>query len=231
MKVCTKCRIERTEKNSWKGSTYCKSCYNEWKKVNRFKNKDRIAERRKKDWQTKNGRNCKECGQIFVGKGLKREFCSTRCRLMGSVIKKNGCWEWIDPCHPNGYAYATDYETNKKEHVHRISFRIFKGEIPEGLYVCHKCDNRKCIAPDHLFLGTAQENMLDAKAKGRLEHVKLMAPKGEKNANAKLNDGKVRSIRKEIAEGIKCTVIARKYGISSTIVYYIRDGKSWKHLA
>jgi len=230
MKVCTKCKVERTEENSWKGSTYCKICYNEWKKVNRLRHVDKIRQTRMKTWREKNGRACKECGQSFVGKGLKREFCSTRCRLLGSVIKKDGCWEWQDPLHPSGYACATNYETNKKEHVHRLSYRIFKGDIPEGLYVCHKCDNRKCIAPDHLFIGTAQENMLDAKAKGRMEHIKLLACKGEKNANSKLDDEKVRSIRKEIAEGIKCTVIARKYGVTSTIIYYIKDGKAWKHV-
>ena len=230
MKVCTKCKVERTIENSWKGSTYCKNCYNEWKRNDRDKNKEKISEQRKVNWKKNNGRTCKECGEIFVGKGLKREFCSTRCRLLGSIEKKNGCWEWMEPTHPNGYGYTTCYETNKREHVHRVSFRLFRGDIPEGLYVCHKCDNRKCIAPDHLFLGTAQENMLDAKSKGRMEHVKLMACKGEKNPNSKLDDEKVRCIRKEISEGIKCTVIARKYGVRSTLIYYIRDGKAWKHL-
>jgi len=114
--------------------------------------------------------------------------------------------------------------------AHRISWMVHKGEIPEGLYICHHCDNRRCIAPDHLFLGTAKENMQDAAKKGRLEHVKLFAPKGEKNHNSKLDDDKVRSIRKEIQEGIRCTVIARKYGVGSSLIYQIRDGKSWKHL-
>lgn len=230
MKVCTKCKVERTSENSWKGSTYCKVCYNEWKKENRLKHVDTIRKQRMKLWRRSHGRSCKECGQSFVGKGLKREFCCTRCRLLGSVVKKNGCWEWQDPLHPFGYAYATNYETNKKEHVHRISYRIFKGDIPEGLYVCHTCDNRRCISPDHLFIGTAKENMLDAKVKGRMEHVKLLASKGEKNGNAKLDEGKVREIRQEIAKGIRCTVIARKYGIASSVIYLIRDGKAWKHV-
>lgn len=230
MKVCTKCRTERTAENSWKGTTYCKGCYNEWKKVNRLKHVGKIRQKGAATRLRKNGRQCKECGERFVGKGLKREFCCTRCRLLGSIIKKNGCWEWQGTLHPNGYAYATTYETNTKEHVHRISYRVFKGEIPDGIYVCHACDNRKCIAPDHLFLGTAKENMQDAKAKGRLEHVKLLASKGEKNPNAKLNDEKVREIRKEIEQGIRCTVIARKYGVGSGLIYYIRDGKAWKHV-
>ncbi len=230
MKVCTKCKVERTVENSSKGSTYCKKCYNEWKRENRLKHVGKVRIRKMKLWREKKGRICKECGQSFVGKGLKREFCCTRCRILGSIIKKNGCWEWQDSVHQNGYAYATTYETNKKEHVHRISYRIFVSEIAEGIYVCHKCDNRKCINPDHLFLGTAKENMQDAKSKGRMEHVKLLALKGEKNGNSKLNDEKVREIRKEIKLGIRCTVIARKYGVGSTVIYYIRDGKAWSHV-
>lgn len=230
MKVCTKCKNERTQENSWKGTTYCKICYGEWKKENRKKNAKKIRERRMQLWRQAKGRGCKECGAVFVGKGIKREFCCTRCKLLGSVIKKNGCWEWNGPLHPNGYAYTTNYEINKKSHVHRVSYEIFKGEIPEGLYVCHHCDNRKCISPEHLFLGTAQENMFDAKNKGRLEHIKLCAPKGERNANAKLDDEKVKGIRKEIEAGVRCTVIARKYQVCSTAIYRIRDRRGWNHL-
>jgi len=181
-------------------------------------------------WRDKKGRVCKECGSSFVGKGRKRNYCSTKCKLFGEIQKKNGCWEWQGLLNPSGYGETTCHENNKKEHAHRVSYRIFKGEIPEEIYVCHKCDNRKCINPDHLFLGTAKDNMQDAKNKGRLDHVKLFAPKGEKNGSSKLNDEKVREIRKEIELGVRCTVIARKYGVGSTVIYYIRDGKAWSHV-
>jgi anti-sigma28 factor (negative regulator of flagellin synthesis) len=108
---------------------------------------------------------------------------------------------------------------------------LFKGEIPEGLYICHHCDNRKCIAPHHLFLGTAKENMQDAKNKGRLEHIKLLSAKGINNGNAKLDNEKVKEIRKEISDGVKCTVISRKYKVSSSVIYGIRDGRGWKHVS
>lgn len=231
IKVCTKCKIERTLENSWNGTTYCKNCYNEWKRNNSLKNLEKISEKRKILWREKRSRKCKTCSKEFVGKGLVREFCCTACKLMGMIEIKNGCWVWKGDLHPNGYGYTTNYETNKREHIHRVSFRIFKGEIPEGLYVCHHCDNRKCIAPHHLFLGTAKENMQDAKIKGRLEHIKLMHPKGEKNTSSKLKESDMHEIRKLFGEGIKCTVIARKYSVSSSVIYGIRDGKGWKHVS
>ena len=230
MKICAKCKVEKTLENYWTGTAYCKICYNEWKRENRLKNLDRIRSRRKELWKEKNCRFCKECGASFVGKGLKREFCSTRCRLLGSIVKKNGCWEWKGSLHPNGYAYATNYETNKREHVHRISYRIFKGEIPIGLYVCHHCDNRKCIAPDHLFIGTAKENMQDAKAKGRLEHIKLLQSKGEKNGSSKLKESEVREIKKLISNGEKVAVISRKYKVSWSTINSIKRNETWGHI-
>jgi hypothetical protein len=230
MKVCTKCKVERTIDNSWKGTTYCKKCYGEWKKQWKDKNKEHVRERRMVSYRKNKGRFCKECGNSFVGKGVKREFCSTLCKLLGSVVKKNGCWEWQDAIGPFGYAETTCYETNKREHAHRVSYRIFKGEIPDGLYVCHHCDNRKCIAPDHLFIGTAKENMQDALKKGRLEHVKLMMPKGEKNGSSKLKEFEVKEIKKLILEGEKIAVIARKFNVSWTAVDSIKKNKTWRHV-
>jgi hypothetical protein len=230
MRRCPKCKTEKDDREFWRTCSYCKLCQKEHWRNRMAANKEAYAERRKQLWKEKYARKCKECGQEFVGRGLKRQFCSTKCKLFGEIEKKNGCWEWQGLLHPNGYAYTTNHETEKKEHAHRVSYRIFKGDIPDKLYVCHSCDNRKCINPDHLFLGTAQENMLDAKEKGRLEHIKLLACKGEASPNAKLNDEKVREIRKEIEAGIRCTVIARKYCMSSSVIYLIRDGKAWSHV-
>lgn len=171
MKKCTKCRIERTLENSWKGSTYCKPCYNEWKKVNRLKHAEKIADRRKTKWKKDHFRVCLRCEEKFVGRGVKRVYCSTKCKLIHNVkVTEQGCWEWKGDIHPNGYAYTTNHETGKKRHVHRISYEIFKKEIPDGLYICHHCDNRSCCNPDHLWAGTAKENMQDAKKKGRLKN-------------------------------------------------------------
>ena len=173
MKTCFKCKKEKEENEYWNGCAYCIQCDKDYRKEWRQKNKETYAERRKQLWRRKYNRVCKKCGNEFVGKGLVREYCSTKCKLQHCVIKKrNGCWEWKGKLHPEGYGYTTKYETQKRAHVHRISYEIFKGEIPKGLYVCHACDNRKCINPDHLWVGTAKENMQDAKRKGRLRHQK-----------------------------------------------------------
>ena len=230
MRKCFKCQQEKDESEFYTGCAYCKPCDNEYRRKYHESNAERIRDRKMQVWRKKHSRSCKECGATFIGKGVKREFCSTLCKLLGSVTKKNGCWEWAGDIHPNGYAYTTMYETNKKEHVHRISYRIFKGEIPEGLYVCHKCDNRKCISPDHLFVGTAKDNMQDAKSKGRLEHIKLMQPKGEKKGSSKLKEYQVREIRKMILEGVRLAVIARKFSVSWTTVESIKKNKTWRHV-
>lgn len=228
MRKCPKCKLEKDEIEFWKTCSYCKPCQREHHNNRINKNKEAYAERRKILWKRKNGRECMNCGETFVGKGRTREFCSTKCNLMGSITKrKTGCWEWNGILGIHGYAYTTDYQTNKRTHAHRVSYENFKGSIPSGLYVCHHCDNRKCINPEHLFVGTATENMQDAKQKNRL---RCNPSKGSKNGHAKLDEEKVREIKQKIASGIRCTVIAREYGVGSTIIYRIKDGTGWKHV-
>ena len=169
MKKCFRCQEDRNEEEFWKGCAYCKECDKEYRKAWREKNKDKYSQRRMLLWRRSKSRICEKCGEEFVGKGRKRDYCSTRCKIEHNVTRKrNGCWEWKGDLHPNGYAYTTNYENGKRMHVHRISYTIFKGEIPPGLYVCHTCDNPSCCNPDHLWTGTAKENMQDAKKKGRL---------------------------------------------------------------
>jgi hypothetical protein len=83
-----------------------------------------------------------------------------------SIETENGCWEWTRSITKDGYGQA-GHPTEKR--AHRLSWNIFKGEIPMFDIVCHKCDNRRCVNPDHLFLGSHRDNLQDAVNKGRID--------------------------------------------------------------
>jgi len=77
----------------------------------------------------------------------------------------SGCWIWIGSCNPDGYGMIN--VSGKTDRAHRVSYRLFKGEIPKGICVCHSCDKSYCCNPQHLFLGTHKENMEDRAKKVR----------------------------------------------------------------
>lgn len=137
-------------------------------------------------------------------------------------ISDRGCWDCIShPTFSNGYPVIVR-GTPKK--MNRVVFRQFVGPIPEGLYVCHKCDNVRCVNPEHLFLGTPAENSADMVRKGR-------SLRGEAVHNAKLTASDVRRIRVLCAVGIPDAHLAKDYGISANAVRLIRLRKNWAYVA
>jgi len=130
-------------------------------------------------------------------------------RFFEKIDKTDGCWNWKAAGRGNGYgAIKID---GKVIDAHRFSWVIHNGDIPNGLFVCHKCDNRKCVNPDHLFLGTQSENMIDCSKKGRLKYPDLQKFK-------KGNYPKNTTISKDLA-------IKVKEAIS------IRNGKTLKEIS
>jgi hypothetical protein len=101
-------------------------------------------------------------------------------RFMAKVKKiEAGCWEWSSSIDPSGYGKITF--DGKQLLAHRVSYAIYQGQIPDGMMVLHRCDNRSCVNPDHLFLGTGKDNMVDCAAKGRAVRANAMkthCPKG-----------------------------------------------------
>jgi hypothetical protein len=122
--------------------------------------------------------------------------------------------------------------------AHRASWIIHNGKIPNGLFVCHKCDNKKCVNPDHLFLGTQKDNMKDKISKGReargKSHGSFTRPektlKGESVHLSKLKNNDILNIRKLRDDGEKLLDIANIYGVTMSNISCICKNKTWKHI-
>lgn len=147
-------------------------------------------------------------------------------RLLSKIfIDENNCWNFTSGITKDGYGAFWMNEFNRSIHAHRASWILHNGVIEaSNIYVCHKCDNTKCINPEHLFLGTQQENMTDKVRKNRqakgITHKCHLYPeltlRGEKNPTAKITDLQVEEMR-EIYKNSKTTYkeLAIKYKISA----------------
>lgn len=141
------------------------------------------------------------------------------------------CWEWQAGGRGTGYgAIKVDGEVIDS---HRMAWELTQGEIPEGLFVCHHCDNRSCCNPKHLFLGTRSDNMKDAYEKGRLEHLDNIRhqPKGNKNGMSKLSKNEVESIKTLIEDSsFSQSDIADIFDVHKSRITRIKNGESWSHV-
>lgn len=143
-------------------------------------------------------------------------------RFLSHVTKTDYCWEWNVP---SGEGYGFFYVSNKKVKAHRFSYQLYKEQIPEGMLVCHKCDNPRCVNPDHLFLGTGSDNQQDCVKKGRANR-----NKGEDAYNSKLTESDIRVIRWMRDLGWTLESIGKSFGIKFQYVSKICRRQVWKHI-
>jgi HNH endonuclease len=146
---------------------------------------------------------------------VREKFLAKIC-----VEPATGCWLWRGLVRPDGYG-ATRFE-GKEHGAHRVAWRLFRGEIALGQVVCHKCDVRACVNPEHLFLGTVADNVHDMTRKGR-------SRRGMKHGSAKLNEDQVRRIKTMLAEDrLFMSEIAQEFGVSQTTIRAIKVGRTWR---
>lgn len=178
------------------------------------------------------------------------KFCSVACYLVTprprrslserfwAKIDKNGpvpvhcpelgpCWVWTG-IGPTEYGCIGSGGTGGRDGVtlpaHRVGYELQVGPIPDGLDVCHHCDNPPCCRGSHLFVGTRQVNMADATAKGRI-------PRGSSRPNAKLTETQIVAIRAEYASGgTSESALGQRYGVSRSAINRILRGTLWGHV-
>lgn len=145
-------------------------------------------------------------------------------RFWTYVNLEGDCWNWKGSLTVRG-GYGQLNVRHKVIKAHRISYALFYGDPDQDLFVCHKCDNPRCVNPSHLFLGTCADNTRDAWFKGRLPLPPLR--QGTDVYCAKLTDNDVRHIKESMLPGVE---LAQLFGVSKSTISSIKKGKTWKHV-
>lgn len=135
------------------------------------------------------------------------------------TVPEAGCWLWIGSINAQGYGRFSLGSKGQSTMAHRESYRRYIGPIPDGLFVCHKCDTPACINPSHLFVGTQLDNQRDRASKGR--------SRGEWNGRSHLTEEQVLEIRSSDLPDIH---FSRLLGIPRSTIAEARLGHTWKHL-
>lgn len=185
--------------------------------------------------------SCLTCGEMFrprpsqLRKG-EGKYCKLACRpqshrgpkrtpreaLDEGTARGPDCWLWTGLVSSKGYGKVT---VGAAVYAHRLAYELAHGPIPAGMFVCHRCDNPRCVKPAHLFLGTLEDNVADMVAKGR-------QARGSRNHIAKLTEPLVAELRKRhAAGGVTYAGLAKTLGLDPETVRTAVTRRSWKHVA
>lgn len=159
---------------------------------------------------------CTGCGEIGYRR-ITTLYCSLKCAVLSRTKVVGDCWLWQGAKLPDGYGhFGFD---RKRYRTHRAAYEVAFGPVPEGMLVCHKCDQPACCNPQHLFAGTNKDNSDDKLRKGRQR-------RGEAN-RAKLTEDQIREIR---ASNESMRQMAKRFGVSASHVSKIRRKVKWAHV-
>lgn len=171
-------------------------------------------------------------GEIYVGRRGGKITLRMADKFWSRVDRSNGedsCWVFCGHTSGGGHGHVRIGSGSKNTLIgaHRLAWILTNGDIPDGLCVCHRCDNPPCCNPKHLFLATSLENFNDMRRKGRARGGSLP---GQRNRNSKLTEAQVSQIRTRYANGELQQQLADAYGVSQTAISYIVTQGGWKHV-
>lgn len=155
---------------------------------------------------------------------LRDESIELRGRIRAGADRTGGCWVWRGDAFKNGYGRLSVHD--HPHYAHRVAYETHVGPIPAGQFVCHRCDNPRCVNPAHLFLGTPKDNNADMHAKGRARKSRGGAGHG----NEKLTIEQVREIRRRHALGASHRELSLAFGVSMGAIGGVVYRLNWRHV-
>lgn len=162
---------------------------------------------------------------------MRNELSEHKMNLFMShvAVVESGCHEWTARRDAKGYGAWRVNDRSRQLKAHRVAYMIAHGEIDDDKLCLHMCDNRACVNPAHLYLGTSADNTRDMLERDRCSRVGMSLP-GSRNGRAKLGESDVIKIRELYASGVNQCAIGRMCGVTHDAVHMIVKRKSWKHV-
>jgi hypothetical protein len=159
---------------------------------------------------------------LFLGETVTLEE-----RFWAKVDKTDSCWNWLGGTNKQGYGKISygGYKNEKSLAAHRVSYQLANGEIPEGMFVLHSCDNPRCVNPEHLFVGTRQDNVDDRERKGRN---KIM--RGDRVGTSVLTNEQVAAIKRSLLDGESIKDRSARYSVHRRTISGIKNEEIWQSI-